>query len=316
MSLHKAPHKARSRINHLLTPIALVLLTTLVLWPVQAAAGLNIVATTSSLGALAREIGGDEAQVRVLASPKRDAHYLDARPSFMAALRRADMLLEIGAGLEEGWLPAAQRGAANPVINSGRPGHFRAADHIELRRSITVDGPNMGHVHEEGNPHFHVDPLRMAELAQALGERMSQLAPEHADVFAERARRSAERLREHAEDLRHQFAQGVQANVRVVLYHEDLDYLEEWLPVEVVGYLEPAPGIPPTARHLQQLVDDLDGTEGRVLYALFQPDRGARFLERHLGWSSHAVPLDPPQEADLTGYLELMSTWVKALEAH
>ncbi|WP_018866694.1 MULTISPECIES: metal ABC transporter substrate-binding protein [unclassified Thioalkalivibrio] len=301
--------KTRTRSTRWLISIAALTLTALVLAPAQAAAGLNVVATTSSLGALAREIGGDQAEVRVLAPPDRDAHYLDARPSFMAALRRADMLLELGAGLEEGWLPAAQRGASNRAINSGQPGHFRAADMIELRRSITMDGPNMGHVHEEGNPHFNADPRRMAELALALGQRMGELRPDHADSFMERAERTADRLRTHAETL----AEQVVPEQRIVVYHEDLDYLEEWLPVEIVGYLEPAPGIPPTARHLRSLVDDLEGTEGTVLYAEFQPPRGAEFLERNLGWPSHAVPLDPPADSSLDGYLDLMTTWARTL---
>jgi zinc/manganese transport system substrate-binding protein len=289
-------------------------LVVLALLPVHAtASGLNIVATTSSLGALAREIGAAEVdEVRVLAPPDRDANYLDARPSFMAALRRADLLLEMGAGLEEGWLPAAQRGAGNPAINSGRSGHFRAANKLELRRSITMDGPNMGHMHAEGNPHFHVDPLRMAQLAVALAEHMGELQPAHAGRFMERAERAAARLREHAQALAAQVAPGQ----HIVIYHEDLDYLEEWLPVEIVGYLEPAPGIPPSARHLRRLVDNLEGTEGTVLYAMFQPPRGAQFLERHLGWPSHAVPLDPPADAALEGYLELMTTWAQTLSRH
>jgi len=270
---------------------------------------LNVVATTSSLGALAREIGGDHVSVRVLAPPDRDAHYLDARPSFMAALRRADLLLEMGAGLEEGWLPAAARGAANPAINIGRPGRFIAADFLHLRRSITMDEPGMGHVHAEGNPHFNSDPLRMAEVAVALGERLGELMPERAEHFGARARQTADRLEQHARELAAQLPER-----RIVVYHEDLDYLEEWLPVTVVGYLEPSPGVPPTARHLQRLVDELQNTEGSVLHASFQPDRGARFLERHLGWPRADVPLDPPADAALDGYLELMSTWAGALQ--
>ncbi|MGM0672011.1 MAG: metal ABC transporter substrate-binding protein [Pseudomonadota bacterium] len=301
--------KTRTRMTRTLATLTPVILLALLILPAQAAAGLNIVATTSTLGALAREIGGDEVDVRVLAPPDRDAHDLDARPSFMAALRRADMLLEVGAGLEEGWLPAAQRGARNRAINSGQPGHFRAADMIELRRSITLDGPNTGHAHEEGNPHFNGDPLRLADIARSLAERMGKLRPDHATTFTERAERAAERLRDHAEAL----AGQVEPDQRIVVYHEDLDYLEEWLPVEIVGYLEPAPGIPPTARHLRSLVSDLEGTEGTVLYAIFQPERGAAFLERNLGWPSHAVPLDPPEDAALDGYLELMSTWARTL---
>jgi len=272
--------------------------------PTSAQAEIKVVATTASLGMLAREVGGEHVDVTVLAAPDRDAHYLDARPSFMAALRRADMLVYVGADLEEGWLPAALRGASNPAINRGRDGYFRAADHLELRTSITTEGRNMGHVHAEGNPHFNVDPLRMAELAGHLSERLSRLQPDQADIFSANADHVAETLRSKAASL----ASGFDQTVNLVVYHEDLDYLEEWLDVSVVGYLEPAPGVPPTARHLKRLASELEGTDGVVMYAEFQPQRGADFLERTLGWSAYAVALEP-QPATLAGYVSLMEDW-------
>ncbi|WP_245795251.1 metal ABC transporter substrate-binding protein [Thioalkalivibrio denitrificans] len=274
-------------------------------WTAPQAQPLEVVATTPSLGMLARAVGGDQVRVRVLAPDDRDPHYLDARPSYMAAVRRADLLLEMGAGLEEGWLPAVLSGAANPAVNEGRRGHFRASDTLSLRRSVTMDGPNVGHVHAEGNPHFNIDPLRMAVLADALAKRMGQLRTEKADYFLARSEDAAQRLRQHARAL----ADRIPADRQFVAYHEDLDYLEEWLPVKVLGYLEPVPGVPPTARHLRRLVRDLEGREGRVLHARYQPSRGAGFLQRHLGWDIHAVSLEPPVDADLEGYLELMSQW-------
>ncbi|TVP91534.1 MAG: zinc ABC transporter substrate-binding protein [Pseudomonadaceae bacterium] len=286
-----------------LFPKALILVLGLVL-ALPAAAQMRVVATTPSLGMLANAIGGEHVDVRVLAPADRDVHYLDARPSYMAAMRRADLLMEVGAGLEEGWLPAALRGSANPTINEGRPGHFRAADFLELRESITVSGPNMGHVHAEGNPHFTIDPLRMATLAEALAERMGQLQPAQATYFAEQASSLAERLNSEAEQL----AARVTPGQRYVAYHEDLDYLSEWLPVEVVGYLEPVPGIPPTARHLRELTSSLSGTDGRVLYAVFQPERGARYLQEQLGWSVYPLPLEPAQPT-LDSYLSLLAQW-------
>ncbi|MFN2349348.1 MAG: metal ABC transporter substrate-binding protein [Thioalkalivibrio sp.] len=293
-------------------PGALLALILLVLLPVTPALAqpLQVVATTPSLGMLARAVGDDQVQVRVLAPADRDPHYLDARPSYMAQLRRADLLLEIGAGLEEGWLPAAVRGAANPAINSGRPGHFRAADHLTLRASITVEGPNLGHVHGEGNPHFNLDPLRMASLAVALGERLGELRPAQAGVIRARAAEVATGLRAHAEAL----AATVKPGQGFVAYHEDLDYLTEWLPVQGLGYLEPVPGLPPTARHLSALVDGMQGRDGRVLHAVYQPARGGEFLQRHLGWPVHRVSLEPPMDADLEDYLRLMETWVAAFE--
>lgn len=289
----------------------LILPALLLLMAVNAAAAnpVNVVATTASMGMLASEVGGEHVEVTVLAAPDRDAHYLDARPSFMAALRRADMLVYVGADLEEGWLPAALRGASNPAINQGRDGYFRAADHITLRPSITTEGRNIGHVHAEGNPHFNTDPLLMAQLAEALSQRMARLLPAHADELSQNAQQVAAQLRTKAEAL----AEGFPETVNLVVYHEDLDYLEEWLDVNVVAYLEPAPGIPPTARHLESLANQLQDTHGVVLYAEFQPERGAEFLERNLGWPAHAIPLEP-QPASLDGYLAMMERWAEALQ--
>lgn len=297
-------------LNRFALPLFVLLALVLVMPSLASAQPLQVVATTPSLGVLARAVGGEHVEVHVLAPPDRDPHYLDARPSFMAALRRADLLLEVGAGLEEGWLPAAVAGAANPAINMGRPGRFRASDHLSLRPSITVDGPNVGHVHAEGNPHFNLDPLRMAELTVVLGERLGGLRPEQAGMFRERSEQAAKRLRAHAASL----AARVEPGLGYVAYHEDLDYLSEWLPVVGLGYLEPVPGVPPTARHLRALVDRLQGQDGRVLHAVYQPGRGPAFLERHLGWPVHVLSLEPPMDGDLHDYLRLMESWVTPFE--
>jgi len=314
-----------------------LLVSTLLLTSVTWASSFRVVTTTSTLGMLAEEIGGDRVQVRVLAAPDRDAHDLDARPSFMAAVRRADLLIEMGAGLEEGWLPAVTANSANPRVNYGRPGHLRASDFTSLRPSITVEGPNAGHVHEEGNPHFNLDPYRMARVAQVIGRRLGFFFPEQADELEARAEALGQQLRDHAQAL----AEQVKPDQQFIVYHEDLDYLEEWLPVKSVGYLEPIPGLPPTSSHLRSLVAKHQGSQGRVLYANYQPDRGshlrslvakhqgsqgrvlyanyqpdrgARFLEQHLGWPGFALPLDPPIGSGLQGYLDLMTQWAEAFE--
>ena len=114
----------------------------------------------------------------------------------------------------------------------------------------------------------------------------------------------ADRLNAEAERL----AARVRPGQDYVAYHEDLDYLSEWLPVKVVGYLEPVPGIPPTARHLRELTAQLEDTQGHVLFAIFQPERGARYLQERLGWSVNPLPLEPAQPT-LDSYLALMAQW-------
>jgi len=298
-----------------LIPAVLMVLLLHVLSAASAASAqtgaLQVVTTTATLGMLAREIGAERVEVRVLAAPDRDPHYLDARPSFMAALRRADLLVAMGAGLEEGWLPAALTGAANPRLNTGRPGHFQAADFLHLRRSITMDGPNLGHVHGEGNPHFQLDPHRIAAVAAPLAARLGDLLPAFREEFDARARLVSTRILEHTATV----AAQVEPGQRFVAYHEDIDYLAEWLPVAVAGYLEPLPGIPPTARHLRSLADSLrDGPKGWILHAIYQPSRGADWPAAEIGWSRQMLPMEPPANAQLENYLDLMHVWAGAFQ--
>ena len=133
-----------------------------------AEAKLDIVATTSSMGFLARTVGGDQVKVTVLAPPDRDAHSLLAKPSMMVALRNADLLVAVGADLEIGWLPAALQSANNPKILPGTPGYFDGGAQLDLIEKGGGADRSKGDVHPLGNPHFYLDPQRMAQLASAL----------------------------------------------------------------------------------------------------------------------------------------------------
>ena len=285
------------------------LILILLLAAMSAYAEVRVVATVPNMGMLAETVGGDAVRVTVLAPPDRDAHYLEARPSMMAALRRADLVVAVGAELEVGWLPAALQGAHNPDVQPGRLGYFEGAAATGL---IQVGGPAdraMGDVHPAGNPHYYFDALKMAQAAEALAVRLGELAPEHAERFEANAAEFAEQAREHVErwQARAEDAPGV------VFYHKDADYLARLLDVEILGYIEPLPGIPATARHLSELVGSLRGREGVILYADFQPARGPEFVARELGWSQHQLPNQVEIGADSQAYFELINRWVEAL---
>lgn len=274
-----------------------------------AQATVEVVATTSSMGMLARTVGGDAVSVRVLAPPDRDAHYLQARPSMMAALRRADLVVAVGAELEVGWLPAALQGAANPAVHPGHPGYFEAAAQVEL---IGVGGPAdraLGDVHPTGNPHVNMDPVRMAQAARALAERLARFDEANAERFHANAETFARRVEQRVPAWQEQ----VREAPGVVLYHEDAAYLIDRLGVPVLGFVEPLPGIPPTARHLRALVRELEGRDGVVIRASHHPERGPRFIAEQLSWNLHVLPLDPPLDADSETYLELIDRWVRAM---
>ena len=281
----------------------------LLLAAAPSAAEIRIAATTPNIGMLAETIGGDAVDVTVMAPHDRDAHYLEARPSMMAALRRADMVVSVGAELEVGWLPAAIDGAANPAVRPGERGYFEGARHTDL---IGVGGAAdraQGDVHPEGNPHFYMDPERFAEVGHALAERLGRFDDARADDF----RANAEDFEAAIDARMPEWREAASDAPGVVLYHEDTDYLMEALDVPIHGFLEPLPGIPPTASHLRELVGGLQGERGVVIHRIYQPADGAEFLQRELGWPVHALPSDVEPGADREAYFDIIDQYVDAV---
>jgi zinc/manganese transport system substrate-binding protein len=284
-------------------------ITFILLFAGSAQAAVAVVATTSSMGMLARTVGGDAVTVTVLAPPDRDAHYLLARPSMMLALRRADLLVAVGADLEIGWLPAALRGAGNARILPGQQGYFEGAAHVMLLETGQLADRSRGDVHPVGNPHFYMDPERMAALARALAERLAQLDAANRAGFAARASAFADSVARRVPGWK-QAAAGAPG---VVLYHRDVNYLAAFLDVPVLGYIEPVPGIPPTASHLRDLVQRLSGSRGVILHSSFQSIDGPEFLARNLGWPRVQRQLEVPLDGDGSAYLDHIDAWVNAL---
>jgi zinc/manganese transport system substrate-binding protein len=275
----------------------------------RAQAAVDVVATTSSMGMLARTVGGEAVRVTILAPPDRDAHYLLARPSMMQALRRASLLLAVGADLEVGWLPAALRGASNPRILPGQQGYLEGAAHLALLEAGQPADRARGDVHPLGNPHFYMDPERMATLAAAVADRLSALDPANRTGYAARAAAFAAAVTARVPGWK----QAAQGSPGVILYHRDVNYLTAFLNVPVLGYIEPVPGIPPTASHLRDLVQRLSGSRGVILYSSFQSSDGPEFLSRNLGWPRVQLQLEVALDADGMDYLDHIDTWVTAL---
>lgn len=273
-----------------------------------AQAALSAVASTTSAEMLLREIGGDAVSITTLASPDRDAHSLQVKPSMMRALRGARLVVAIGAELESGWLPLAISSAANPKILPGRDGYFEIAAQVPLLGKQDADRAR-GDVHPMGNPHVQLDPVRMADAGIALAERLARLDPAQADVFRQRAQAFKQQVAARLPAWQQQLA-GVPG---ALLYHRDADYLMARFEVPVLGYLEPLPGVPPTAAHLAALVSRLKGSRGIILHTTYQSSRGIATLAQQLRWPSRALPLDPPAGAATAAYLTLIGQWVDAL---
>lgn len=274
-----------------------------------AAAALSVVATTSSMGMLAVTVGGDAVKVTVLAPPDRDPHALQARPTMMVALRGADLLVAVGAELEAGWLPAALQGAANGRLQPGSPGYFEAAAQVPLLEAGGAADRSQGDVHPSGNPHLPLDPERMATVASALAGRLGSLDPPRAAAYRERAEGFRKAVASRVAGWRER-AKGVPG---IAAYHKDVNYLAAFLGVPVLGYVEPLPGIPPSAPYLKELTDRLKGKKGVVVFTDYQPAKGPEFVAKALGWPTVRLPVEPPLPPDAGAYLKLLDRWVEGI---
>ena len=290
--------------------LRLFLTLAFVFWlPASVSAALDVVASSSSTGALVKEIAGEQANLTILAPPDRDLHYLQARPSMIRALRGADLVVALGADLEIGWLPLAITQAANPGIQPGKAGYFEAAAQVSL---LDVGGPAdraLGDVHPVGNPHINMDPMRMSQVATALAERLAILDPAHAADYRANADDFAKRVDERMAIWRQRLANSP----GVVSYHKDVNYLLDRFGVPHWGTLEPVPGVPPTASHVGTLIDELRGKSGVVLFTSYQPEQAPASVAETLGWRQVRLPLEPPLDADGDGYLAHMQRWIDAI---
>ena len=252
-------------------------------------AALNVFACTPEWGALARELGGAKANVFVATTALQDPHRVEARPSLIAAARRADLVVCTGAELEAGWLPLVQSQSGNPGIQPGKPGYFEVAGVVALRERPERVDRALGDVHAAGNPHLHMDPRNIATVAAALAERMAALEPADAAGYRERARGFLDRWRQAL--VRWEQAATPLKGMAVVVHHRDLSYLVAWLGLREVGALEPKPGLPPTSAHMNDLLGRMAREPAKaVLRSAYSDPRPAQWLAERAKIAAVTLP--------------------------
>ncbi len=252
-------------------------------------AGIRVFACEPEWAALIGEIGGDRVEVSSATTAMQDVHYIQARPSLIARLRQADLLICTGAGLEDGWLPVLQRRANNPRVQVGAPGYLEVANHVMLRdRPARIDRAE-GDVHPLGNPHIQLDPRNIQRVAEVATERLSSIDPGHADEYrtnlADFTARWQDAIRQWevlAAPLR---------DMPVVVHHNLWVYLDFWLGLDVVGTLEPKPGIPPSSAHLARLLAGLEQRPaGVIIRSPYQAPRASEWLSQRAGIPAIVLP--------------------------
>lgn len=252
-------------------PVAVMLLGL----PAFSANALQVFACEPEWGALAQTLAPD-ADVYSATTAHQDPHHIEARPSLVAKIRRADLLVCAGAELELGWLPLLLRQAGNPRVQPGQPGHLMAAEQVSRLDVLETVDRSMGDVHASGNPHVQTDPRRLLQVAVALKDRLQLLDAANSaayeqryDGFVQRWAKAIKSWELQAAPLKGQY---------YLSYHRDISYFADWLGLKRLATLEPKPGVPPSARHLQQLRQQL--SEQSVLAVLHTPAQYSKSLER------------------------------------
>jgi zinc/manganese transport system substrate-binding protein len=284
-----------------------------------AAQALEVFACEPEWAALVKVLA-PQARVTSATHALQDPHHIEARPALIGALRRADLAVCTGASLEAGWLPMLQQRAGNARVFNGRDGMFFAADHVTLMHdhAHTHLDRSLGDVHAEGNPHFHLDPHKLKQVAQALAERLARIDPAGAAGVRERhaawVRRWDQRIaawESQAEPL---------MGRTLVAQHTTFAYLWEWLGLTQVADLEPRPGLPPTLAHLQRVLKDVAGDPPRfIVQASYQDPQAGQWLAGRTGLPVKVLPAtvtDQGRASTLEGLFdELIEQLLAALRA-
>jgi zinc/manganese transport system substrate-binding protein len=255
----------------------LFLVMLLVALPVSASANLNIFACEPDWAALADMIGGDSVNTTSATNALQDPHYIQARPSLISKVRKADLVICSGAELEIGWLPMLLAKANNPKVQIGSQGYLEASSFVKRLDIPTSVDRSQGDVHPAGNPHIQTNPHNILLVADALAARMAELDPDNAEKYIAAL-----------ENFRGKWTSamaGWEAKAaplkgeNIITYHKSWAYLQDWLGLNEVATLERVSGVPPTAGHLSGLVRQFsDGGASVIIYAPYQSDKSAEWL--------------------------------------
>jgi len=217
---------------------------------------LNVIATTEDLAAIAREVAGDRATVEAIARGYQDPHFVEAKPSFILKLQKADVLVLVGKELEIGWLPPLITQSRNSKVQQGGPGYVDASLHaaiLEIPQGQITRA--MGDVHPLGNPHYWLDPENGKRIAKDLSDEFSRVRPNDRAYFEQRLADFTSRL--DAAEKRWLSLMAPYKGTKIVTYHRSFPNFADRFGLDIIGYVEPRPGIPPSPQHTLDLINEM-----------------------------------------------------------
>lgn len=276
--------------------------------PASAQEKVKLVVTLPVFAELAKAIGGDKIEVTTLASPIQDPHFVDAKPSYILAASRADVWIEAGMELEVGWAPLILEGSRNAGIQKGAPGYVDASTHVR-KQGVPAGGfdRSRGDVHPFGNPHYWLDPLNAVPITADITLALSRVDPQNATYYADRRRAFLADLDRRMAGWRSRMAPL--RGMPIVSYHESWIYLGTRFGLDIVGQLEPKPGIPPSPSHLARLIEQMRARSAKlILVEPYYETKNPQLVARETGAALLELPNQPQRGEDYFAFIDALTS--------
>jgi len=283
--------------------------------PSPAQAQLRVVTSTTDLYDIAKAVGAGRITATHIGEGYQDPHFIEAKPSFVLQLRNADVWAFVGLDLEIGWMPLLLQGARNPKLQPGQPGYVDASRVISV---LDVARGNVdrsqGDVHPLGNPHYWLDPENGRRIAKLFQKRFATLDPKNASAYDANAKAFTERL-----DAAERTWQTDLARIKgqpVVAWHTSWRYFAEYTGMNIVGFMEPKPGVPPSPAHLAGLIQTMKQAGAKVIVMEpFYDKKTADFVASKTGAKVLVLSPSVGGAKGLDDYIQLMTSGIRQLAA-
>ena len=276
---------------------------------------LKVVTTIPDLQALASEIGGAHVVVDSIAKGTQDPHFVEAKPSYMTKFSKADLVIAVGLDLEIGWLPTLITGSRNPKIIVGTPGYLELGAWMEPIQIPSVKiSRAQGDVHPFGNPHYYMDPIRMGKAAVMIAERLGQIDPKNQKEYAQKGSEIQNRLEKKTLEWKARIEKtGVK---KIVTFHQTLNYFLDRFGIQNAGTLEPKPGIPPSPKHILEIIEMMKAEKLNLILVenFFDASVTKRIKQDIPDLRTESIPVEVGGEPNIESTDDLIERVVKAIE--
>jgi len=297
--------------------LMLLTLTALLVWagPAGAARKLSVVTTTQDLASIAQAIGGDRVNVESLSKGYQDPHFVDAKPSYLLKLRKADVFIEVGRDLEVGWAPGLLNNARNAKVLPGGPGFVDASTGVKILEVGGRVGREMGDVHPLGNPHYWLDPENAGPMAANIRDALIRNDPAGRAAYVANFAGFQKQLQARLAGWKKRAGDLKLSGMKVVTYHRSWPYFAQAFGVQVLDFVEPRPGVPPTPKHVQELTQLMKSQGVRLLIVepYFDPKLPAQ-VAKNSGAALVVLPPSVGATPAAKDYFELFDTQLDLIQ--